>query len=220
MRVVIACAGPQDKWGEHLGVPSHFAPVRTGVGEERVALLDRTVNMVSEYTKDIVVSAPPCDERYDYGSLARVAYVTGANEFESTRELWSTTGRTVLLLGDVYFSRIGLKRIMSRTDHGYQAFGRYGASSLTGTPYGEIFANSWWPEDIPDVESHLQRVEVGRSQGITRPAGWMLLRSFMGIPLNRHRIDQRFFTVINDWTDDIDFPEDFDRHPATRGYVA
>jgi hypothetical protein len=175
--------------------------------------------MVQEYTRDIVITAPPGVDGYEFGPLARTERVEGENEFTSSREFWAKHARTVLLLGDVYFSRIGLKRIMSRVEHGYHVFGRFGASSLTGTPYGEIFANTWWPEDIPDIESHLERVRIGREQGILRPAGWMLLRSFMGVDLNRHRVDQKFFTQINDWTDDIDFPEDFERHPATRGYA-
>jgi hypothetical protein len=68
------------------------------------------------------------------------------------------------------------------------------------------------------IDEHLEHVAFGRTQGIKRPAGWMLLRSLQGVPMNRHVVKPDFFEQIYDWTDDIDFPEDFDRHPATKGY--
>lgn len=219
MRVIVACAGSQKKWGNYLGVPSHFAPVRTGRHEQnrREPLLLRTLHQLQKYATDVHLTAPPDDERYQLPGVT-VHTVDGESEFHSTRHLWAEDDRTVLLLGDVYFSDLGIRRIMNFPYREYRAFGRPGASRVTGTPYGEIFANSWWPEQHADIDSHLKRVEVGRQQGILRPHGWMLLRSFEGVKLNRHIVDRKFFEVIDDWTDDIDFPEDFERHPATKGY--
>jgi hypothetical protein len=122
------------------------------------------------------------------------------------------------LLGDVYFSDLALRKIFGFPNRDYMAFGRYGGSNVTNTPYGELFAHSWWPEQVPEIEDHLEHVDQARAQGITRPHGWMLLRSFEGVPLQKHIVSPRYFTQINDWTDDIDFPDDFERHPATKGY--
>jgi hypothetical protein len=125
----------------------------------------------------------------------------------------------VLLLGDVYFSDLAMRKILTPTaGREYRAFGRHGGSNITHTPYGELFAHTWWPEHIHEIEQHLAHVEQARAQGILRPHGWMLLRSFQGDPLDRHIVKPRYFTQINDWTDDIDYPEDFERHPATKGY--
>jgi hypothetical protein len=143
----------------------------------------------------------------------------GDSEFSSTRFLWSLDERTVLLLGDVYFSDLAMRKIMtSIPSREYRAFGRYGPSNVTNTPYGELFAHSWFPEHHAEIEDHLERVTEARTKGITRPHGWMLLRSFQGVPLDKHIVKSDYFTQINDWTDDIDFPDDFERHPATKGY--
>lgn len=221
MRVIIACAGPQVKWGSYLGVPSHFAPVRVSEdSEEREPLIARTLRQVAKHvtSEEVVLTCPEGDGRYWLGGVTSYG-VTGRSEFDSTRQFWSKDERTVLLLGDVYFSDLAIRKILTpTTGHVYKAFGRFGASNVTGTPYGELFAHSWWPEQIPEVDGHLAHVEQARAQGIMRPHGWMLLRSFQGGALNRHIVKSEFFTQIHDWTDDIDYPEDFDRHPATRGY--
>lgn len=218
MRVIIACAGPQVKWNGHLGVSSHFAPVRVRDGsDDREPLLMRTLGQVAKYTRDVVITCPEGDSRYCIGGVT--TYVgNGSSEFDSTRGLWSETDRTVLLLGDVYFSDLGIRRIMAYAERRYRVFGRHAGSKITHTPYGEIFAHSWWPEHHGEIDGQLVSVEQGRRQGILRPHGWMLLRSFQGGPLNRHIVMPSYFTEINDWTDDIDFPEDFERHPATKGY--
>jgi hypothetical protein len=96
-------------------------------------------------------------------------------------------------------------------------FGRFGPSRITGTPYGEIFAASWWPEQIPALDRHLARVHRVRAAGtVTRPPGWMLLRSWCGLPLGRHRVRKPPWVEINDLTDDVDRPEDLRRHPVFR----
>lgn len=222
MRVIIACAGSQVKWNNYLGMPSHFAPVRISEdSEEREPLLHRTLRQVARYTTagEVALTAPAGDGRYWLGG-ATVYTGEGKSEFDSTRKLWSRTERTVLLLGDVYFSDLAMRKILTPTmGREYRAFGRHGASNITHTPYGELFAHSWWPEQIHEIEGHLEHVEQVRAQGILRPHGWMLLRSFQGDPLNRHIVKARYFTQINDWTDDIDYPEDFERHPATKGYT-
>lgn len=220
MRVIVACAGPQVKWSNYLGIPSHFAPVRVSEdSEEREPLIRRTLRQVARYTApgDVFLTAPAGHPDYWLGGVT-VCEGHGASEFDSTRALWSRDGRTILLLGDVYFSDLAIRKIFGSPGQDYRAFGRHGGSNVTLTPYGELFAHSWFSEQIPEIEEHLARVNEARTQGILRPHGWMLLRSFQGVPLNMHVVKPSYFTQISDWTDDIDFPEDFERHPATRGY--
>src|SRR5690606_13060870 len=102
--------------------------------------------------------------------------------------------------------------------HSYRVYGRFRRSTVTGTPYGEIFAASWWPNCHRMLDRHLERiVRTFHSGESNRRDGWTLLRSIQGTPLNSHRVMQPWFIEINDWTDDIDFPADYERHPATRG---
>src|SRR5690349_11388788 len=107
MRVIVACAGSQSKWDNYLGVPSHFAPVLAPRHEDYwyEPLIHRTLRQVQKYEKtDVIVTAPVGkgdDYRFDN---AMTHEVVGDSEFSSTRQFWNPTGRTVLLLGDVYFS--------------------------------------------------------------------------------------------------------------------
>lgn len=215
MRIIIAASGSQHKWNEHLGVPSHLCPLTRHGG---IPLLHRTVEQCLRYTHDVVTTIPVDDERYR-SVPGRHLYVGDdmASEFEASQPLWNEHGRTVLLLGDVYFTQEALDTIMGHKGRSYRAFGRYRASEITGTPYGELFAASWWPMNHHDLARNLDKVHDLRAAGtITRPPGWMLLRAFQGTPLGKHIVDPRWFTEINDETDDIDFPADYDRHPATR----
>ncbi|MEV4672169.1 hypothetical protein AB0K34_11005 [Actinomadura sp. NPDC049382] len=203
MRVIIACAGPQTKWKNHLGVPSHLVPVD---GEP---LLHRTIRQARAVCRDVHVTAPD-DDRYTVLGVSR--HVRGPehdNEYVSTRGLWNDTGRTVLLLGDVYFTDVAIARIVYRPEREYRVFGRRGGSSVTGTPWGEIFAASWWPEQHALLDEHLSRIA-----GMDK-AGWRLLRSVQGTDLDRHVTRRPWFVKIDDATDDIDFPADYERHPAT-----
>lgn len=203
MRVIIACAGPQDKWNGHLGVPSHLAPV------EGEPLLHRTVRQALTLTDDVHVTAPP-DDRYDVPGAVRHWPGEHSNEYAASRRCWNDEGRTVLMLGDVYFTDAAVRTIGTWGGRAYRVFGRRGASRRTGTPYGEIFAVSWWPEQHPVLDEHLNRI------GDMTKAGWRLLRLMQGTPLDRHVVRARHFTRIDDLTDDLDYPADYARHPVTR----
>lgn len=161
----------------------------------------------------------PDDWRYKLaGTVHHVRSPDEPSEYASTRALWNPRGRTVLALGDVYWTDAALSAVLGCPDRDFRVFGRFGPSAVTGTPYGEIFAASWWPEHIPLLDRHLDVVHKARAAGtVTRPPGWMLLRSWQGTPLNRHRVRRPPFCDIDDETDDLDSPADYRRHPAFRG---
>lgn len=219
MRIIIAASGPQTKWGGHLGVPSHLAPV------DGRPLLARTVAQALTYTRDVRVTVPPGDTRYvdaASGARAHERSTEHPSEYAATRDLWHPGERTVLLLGDVYFTDDALDTITRFDDRqDYQVFGRRGASKITGTPYGEIFAVSWWPQQHRYMDRYLATVHQARASGrVARPPGWMLLRAWQGSRLDQHRVMPRYFTEIHDATDDFDFPADYDQHPAIRREVS
>lgn len=219
MRVIIAAAGGQHKWGEHLGVPSHLAPVMNEDGEV-LPLLHRTVRQALKLTDDVHLTAPPGDKRYRFDGVIthERAHADHGNEYEASRDLWSDVDRTVLLLGDVFFSSMAVATVRRSYDRSYRVFGRYRKSRVTGTPYGEIFAASWWPGNHALIDRHLLRVNESFESGLSRRrGGWELLRSVQGTPLGTHRVCSPWFVEINDETDDIDFPADYARHPATKG---
>lgn len=179
--------------------------------------------MVSD---DVHVTVPPGDDRY----LTAIALAgpesavqvhhrgeSYPSEYHATHRVWSTEDRTILLLGDTFFTDEAIAKIDAFSERKYQGFGRKGASRFTGCRYGELWAASWWPEQIPQMDTYLAQIKRLREEGtITRPTGWMLLRAWQGIPLNKHRCEPEWMTTIDDLTDDFDFPLDYHRHPVTR----
>lgn len=212
--MVIAAAGgdPAGKWGNYLGGPKHVAPV------DGKPLLARTIGQARTITGDVHLTCPD-DLRYALAGATR--HIRGADypsEYAATRDVWNEHGPTVLLLGDVYFTTAAINTIRRHVGAGYRVFGRYGPSKVTGTPYGEIFAVGWLPDEHPRLDRLLGLVHRTRAEGtITRPPGWMLLRAMQGTPMGRHRVIRPPFVDVDDLTDDVDRPEDYMRHPAMGG---
>lgn len=227
MRVIIAAAGSNAKWNNHLGVRSHFVPVRTDLRRrEREPLLERTLRQVKGYGfSDIwIVASPEGVEPYravaeEHGARLFVADADTRNEFESTRPVWGPEGINYLLLGDVYFSDAAMAKIFQQEDDRFLFYGRYRASQITGTRYGEIFANSWGAHRNVRMNRLTDAVRTRQDAGDANPNkhGWTMLRMLQGTPLKSHQVKKPWWVEINDETDDIDFPDDYGRHPATRG---
>lgn len=215
MRIIIACAGSSAKWGGHLGVPRHLVPMG---GEP---LLHRTARQALAVSDDVHVTSAG-DERYALPGVTHHAVTTPApNELVSTIPFWSRDDRTVLLLGDTYYTDDAMRIIAGFALRRWQLFGRYGPSELTGSPWGEIFAYSWWPQQRQTLLEHLERVRLAHAVGIARRfIGWEVLRSIQQTPLNEHVVKPFWFTEIDDLTDDIDDPREYAAHPAATPEVA
>lgn len=211
MRVILACAGRVEdpKWGNHLGVPKHLAPVGGR------PLLHRTIGQVGAYTGDVVLTAPAGDPRYLVDGADLVHPDPAApNEYAGSRRWWSPTYRTILLLGDVYWTDQALARVLRHPDETLTWFGRFGASKVTASRWGEIFAASWWPQHHGTLDRHLAKVAA--TPQITRPPGWKLYRSVHGLDMRRHRLAGGW-VEIDDATDDFDTPATYHAHPAVKG---
>lgn len=219
-RVIIAAAGHQDKWKNYLGVPSHLAPV------DGAPLLARTIRQALTISDDVHLTYPPGDSRYLDAIPAGAnvqAHPRGSSypsEYHATHLHWNPGGRTILLLGDTYFTDAAIHKIASFSKRTYQGFGRHKGSSVTGCRYGELWAASWWTDHHKQMDEHLAKIKRLRDAGtITRPTGWMLLRAWQGTDLAKHRCLPEWMTTIDDWTEDWDFPVDYDSHPAIRKAV-
>lgn len=228
MRIIIAAAGTNAKWDNHLGVRSHFVPVRKDVrrrASETEPLLERTLRQVHKRCSDIWIVAPAdAPEEYakvaeKFGARIYLAPPDTRNEFESSRGIWGPEGINYLLLGDVYFTDEAIKTILQTEDDSFLFFGRRAPSRITGTRYGEIFANSWGAHRNVKMEFLTQQVRERQDSGEANPNkhGWTMLRMLQGTPLRSHQVAKPWWVEINDATDDIDFPDDYKRHPATKG---
>lgn len=211
MRIIIACAGRVNdpKWHNYMNIPKHLAPI----GKE--PLLDRTVRQILEYdrTSDIYITTSNNDRRYRHRNVTTVRSPGGSsNEYIGSRYWWSNDNRTVLMLGDVYWTDAAINTVLSTDNDDITWFGRVEKTNLRKSK-GEIFAVSWLPKHHKLLDEHLLLVLKDNTK--YRP-GWKLYRSIHGIPMNEHRITDDW-VEINDHTDDFDKPASYINHPAVKG---
>lgn len=214
MRAIILAAGEASRWGNYLGVPKHLVPV----GGEPV--LHRTVRLLREARPglDIVIVARPEDlDRYLVpGAMTVEADLDparfDADKFLSSRRYWNWQGETVLLYGDAFYTRDAIATILSTTpDDGFLLFARFGPSAITGAKWAEPFAFRL------RGEVHRRFEEAGdelirqyRTRKLHRIGGWEFYASLTGADLSMPGEFAGHGVWIDDWTEDFDYPQDFD----------
>ncbi len=205
---IIICAGEATRWANYMNVPKHFAPVD---GEP---ILHRTIRLASKYTSTIYVVAKSQNYKIKNSQLFVPKLDTtneDADKFLSSKDLWNLGGRTIVFYGDVFFTDDAMRQIFTHRKREWTLFAREHESKITGTPYGECFAQSFYPENIPEHLSNLNRIAYERREGIIdRCGGWEHYRAMADVDLKEHRINGRFYD-IDDYTDDFDYPDDYDR---------
>ena len=225
-RHIVCAAGSQTKWGNHLGLPSHFAPLAPGEGG---TVLGRILGQLSQFD-DVILTAPPEVPNDPYSVVVRQHNPKAVikriadpmlNEFENTMGLWNNEGRTTLILGDVFFTHEAMGRIISSVKP-LMFFGRADKSKIIqGSKWGEIFAYSWIKSYNRYVVDATAKVHIFKALGEVSVAnGWRIFRQLTGLPLEQHDPEvlytHCFWSEINDFTDDIDFRGDFENHPMMR----
>lgn len=215
MNVLIIAAGSGTRWGDHLGVPKHVAPICG------TTVLGRLVGQFAPHGQVTVVGHD--DRRYQIdGATLWVPDVRGtdADKFLSSRSLWE--GRTVIVYGDIFLTDEAVGRIVSAPDV-LQAFGRWSASKVTGTPWGELFAYNVPEAEQGRFEGALWDIDGWEQSGqVDRSGGWELYQRLNGATahnVRKHRLVRNGpcrFVNIDDWSDDFDYPEDYDRWMAAR----
>lgn len=222
MRIVIACAGSQAKWNNHLGVPSHLVPDRDGE-----PILHRTVRQCNERGfRPVVVS--PLDDRYTVeGADVRMLSETHPTEFHSAADQLSPIGMNLLILGDTWFTNRAMDTLFTTaaTDPYFRAYGRRDRSYITGSPWGELFAYSWNGVYTDRVMRTADDVVEAHNKGILRrKTGWEVIYLWQGVDFSQvrhgllpHTTNPPVFVNIDDASDDIDFEADYYRHPMFGG---
>lgn len=215
MQFLLIAAGSGTRWGNHLGVPKHLAPVCG------TTVLGRLVGQFSGHGP-VTVVGPPNDGRYRIDG-ARLECPetshTDADKFLSSRHLWS--GRTVVVYGDIFLTDDAADRIVSGPDR-LAAFGRWGRSKLTGTRYGELFAYNLPAAEHGRVLAALWDIDRWQNDGtVGRSGGWELYQRLNGADARTVRKHRRMpgpcgFVDVDDWSDDFDWPEDYQRWRRAR----
>jgi hypothetical protein len=214
-RAIIIAAGEASRWRNYLGIPKHFAPID---GEP---IIHRTVRLLRERNiTEIYVVGPTDDSRYIIEGTTlftpiKEPYNQDADKFLNSRDLWNTAGRTVVFYGDVFFTEYAMDSIVNFEGKDWTLFCRFDASKITGTRWGECFAQSFYPKDIEKHKEKLYYIaDLKRRNIIKRCGGWEHYRAMQECQedeVRNHKNRNGKYFEINDWTDDFDYAEDYDR---------
>lgn len=210
---LVLCAGPGKRWkGDR---PKQLVKL---CGE---VLLHRVVRQVTELDPGARVRIAvhdTTDARFRVPGARLVKAdvdptLRGADKTTSTRRHWNTNGRTVLLLGDVFYTDIAIRQIVDHATGEWVMFGRPGPSAITGKPHNENFAVVFWPDHHEQVVAAAERLHeldrAGKAPNVSMSQWWMLMEGLSierwNTPTSPHYIE------IDDWTDDIDYLADWER---------
>jgi len=210
MRAIIIAAGEATRWKNYLRVPKHYISID---GEP---IIERTVRLLRENgLSDIFVVSkeyrvPGC---VNYRPTLNYEQNVDADKFLSSKELWNPDGRTVVFYGDVFFTEEAVGAIVGFEKAEWTLFCRPDRSTFTGRPWGECFAQSFYPQDLERHEAALHRiVKLYKTGVIRRCGGWEHYRAMVGRPdaeiQEPHIMSTNYFT-IDDFTDDFDLPKDY-----------
>ena len=218
MKFLIACSGKGDRWNNYMNSPKHLINVNGEI------LLHRTVRMIKErQSNNDTIHIVAFDNIYSiFGThliIPKYSTVEEKNMHYNypfiyvSKNMWSTDSNTIILFGDVYFTDFAMDTIFSNINksHQYLFFGRENASQFTGCQYGELFGMSFNFDFVNTLwENVIEIKNLYDKKLISRFIHWELYRKLESIPLKSHKIKNNF-VEINDFTDDFDFPHDYDK---------
>lgn len=213
MRAIIIAAGDATRWANHLGTKKHLVKVNNE------PIIYRTVRLLLERgVTDIFIVGPDEDEYKIHSTQLYIPEknVTnhGVDKFLNSESLWNKEERTIVFYGDVFFTDQAMDSIVNYTNKDWTLFCRFTGSVFTGSKFGECFAQSFYPSEI---ELHKEKLlfvaESVNKKHLKKSGGWEHYRAMNGVSgreLRQHLIYEKYF-VIDDFTEDFDFPEDYDR---------
>lgn len=193
IRTIVLAHGEQARFTGMLDRPKQLIDLG---GESIIA---RTVRLFRGHVDEVVVIAP-------WGGTvgpARVEAIpypggTTLHGLHQTRHLWNDIDRLIVLLGDVVFSTHTRDVVMAARSLTF--VGREGPNPLTGKPWGELFALVCPRAAIAQLDAVLHEPHWQTAPGRLRDLA-QFLRGCAVCPF-------AMTDIVNDYTDDIDTPED------------
>jgi hypothetical protein len=201
-RILIFCNGVGEKWDNYLGVPKQLIPVG------KTTILQRTVDLARKYSDDILVVSWDRQLVMEHAKFHQIEKTDWLVEtLLNTRSLW--LGRTVWLLGDVFYTPRAMRRIL-RCKEPVRFFGRMDSHLYFGGKRGELFGSSFSEGEYANLEN---AIRIAYQDALTGGRGklWQVYRALAGIPLKQHTAIPRLLEQFDDLTDDIDTPEEYNQ---------
>lgn len=203
MKYIIMCGGRYDQWS----VPRHFTEINSE------AIVARTIRLLRENgVEDIAISS-----NNEMFKLFGVPLLTHKNSWVVPRPhvstgLWCdcfypTDEPACYLMGDVVFSPEAIKKIVDTDTDDIEFF-------ASAPPFAPNYMKPWAEPFAFKVknQTHLKMAQemtknLAKNHAFKRPPlAWEFWQVVKKTELNK--IDYTNYTVINDYTCDIDVPED------------
>ena len=202
-KFIVMCGGTYDKWDR----PKHLTELK---GEPLVA---RTIRLLRENdVEDIAISSNSAlFEQFGVPVLHHYnPYTLPVNDRASTPWLdafYPMEEPVCYIFGDVVFSPEAIKAIVETDTDSIEFF-------ASAKPLPPIYPKHWaepFAYKVRDTRRFFKAIEVTKQydeQGLFKrqPVSWELWQVIKGTPLNK--VDYTNYHVINDYTCDIDTPDD------------
>ena len=203
MKYIIMCGGKYDKWE----TPKHLAEIK---GEPLVA---RTIRLLKENgVEDIAISSN--DDRF---AALGVPLLKHRNPYHLPKDsdaktpwldaFYPMATPVCYIFGDVVFSPEAIKTIVETPTDSIQFF-------ASAKPLPPIYPKRWaepFAFKVEDLRLFWESVVLAKKydeKGLFKrqPVSWELWQVIKDTPLNQ--VDYTNYKIINDYTCDIDTPED------------
>lgn len=216
-KIIILCGGFSNRWNNFLGTEKHFVKING------TTLLENTINILSRYNVSInIVVREDIENLYSYlgqklYSISKDCSLLEYYKIKSTYELWNNNGKTVILMGDVWFTKQALKKIIGSHSTKLLFWGRQRKNYHTKCNHGELFAISFSPNSHDLIKSATLTLEnLILYQEIKIAGGWGIYNIISGLTylMSKEKIIKgkalySNFNNIIDITDDVDTPKDY-----------
>ncbi len=213
MKVLILAQGTGKRWEDNegnlfLGKPKQLVVID---GE---TLVHRAKRLFQEAGCDVVVIASHPEIQPDVTLDNPFPTGTEMDKFIGTQELWNKQGRTIIAWGDCFYTEEAVNTIVSHKADDLHYFRRPIASKITGHKWDESFAVSFgadWHDKVLEVANIV--VDAVNTGQVKKDHIRTHYAAYLGVPLDNVNVllDTPHQTIIDDWTDDFDSPEEWTR---------
>ena len=218
--VIILCGGHSGRWQNYLNIEKHFAVING------TPIIENTLNILKDYkVKSVIITRDDNNYLYDKFSCDKVSIDSKFSTVEyykvkSNYELWNEDNKTIILMGDVLYTRKAIEKILFTKHSDIHFFGRQTKSFFTNCEHGELFAISFYPQHHKTMRLACERLAYFIDNNKVKIAGgWGIYDIvsgleylFTGESVIKGKVLFSNFNQVIDSTDDVDYPKDYDNY--------
>ena len=200
LSLFIMAAGAGQRWNNHLAT---YKQCLTFGSETLIQRIRRQTALLA--CKQYLVVQAGTISPTGFTPLYVEATASLIESIEATSPYWDD--KNIFLLGDVFYSQAVIDRIMRDTSN-VVFFGRPWPSQFVRAGHGEMFALSFqhtWSSSMLELICQIRHRYDDQCVGNL----WNLYQGAAGLRMGSSRAVYRFLRVVDDYTNDIDTPADW-----------